>query len=188
MSKSSKKLRNQLDQGASVNEQTGEAMLAPIDVAHSRKQYVGFRDTELGYATRREPRINPARDAVSSDLSEPQYQHGLIWQQRGGGQRDYPDGGRLGVKAVHRHDYGLGPAVARPTDLGADPIDTPVAHDYRRAPEGPGLDVLSKYVDARRHLPELTEGNGYPNLPRYHQLSPQVTMGDELYAPFEGRQ
>ncbi len=75
-------------------------------------------------------------------------------------------------------------------DAGHEPVDSPVEHDYLRQPEGPrpGDGGLLKYVNAAQLLPQPTGfGSGSPRLPYYHQLSPQVTMGDDLYRPFDPR-
>lgn len=184
MSKKSRKLRANLDQGRSANEQTGEPALAPIDVAHSRKQYVGWRDTELGYNVRQEPRMSdPAHQAVN--LQQGQFEHAL-WRPRGmPGIQDYPDGGSGGppqgkIKAVHHHDYGLGPLVRRPADLGHDPIEDSADADYLHNPTGPRPDVLDKYVGASALLPQPTgPGSGFP---LEHTASQFETMGDDIGA------
>ena len=165
----------------------------PLDVAHSRRSYVGGGGDQLGYQIRRQPHMSdPARDTVnplrvSGDLQEGQYEHAILRTRGMPGIRDAADGSPrpYGIRAVHR--FGLGDAVTRPADEGTDPGANPVDTDYRRRPQGPRPGVLDKYVAARSILPSSTEGQGYPRLPYYHQLSPQVTMGDDLYAPFDPR-
>ena len=135
----------------------------PVDQHHTRRETVGYG--QFPQDARRQlamPGHQLERTVVN--LSAPQLVHGATTRPRGmPGKRDAADGtpratGR--IKAVIRHDYGLGSAVSRPADLGADPIDTPVAHDYLHQSSGPRPDVLSKYVDCRRHLPELTRSYG----------------------------
>jgi len=177
------------ERGTDWGSPANSASPLPPDQHGTKRCYMGHG--VLPVDSRRQPAMpgdELARQLIN--LSSPQIVHTATTRPRGmPGKETYPGSGPTGrVKAVIRHDYGLGPLVTRPADLGADPVDTPAAHGYLRAPEGPGPDVLSKYVAARGMLPEQTAGSGYPRLPRYHQLSPQVTMGDELYAPFEGRQ
>lgn len=159
------------------------------DAVHVRRDYVGYGQFEPD--SRRQPaRAGDEIARLVINLSAPQLVHGATTRPRGmPGKRDFSDGtGLTGrIRAVIRHDYGLGNLVTRPADEGTDPIENSVDTPYRRQPQGPRPDVLDKYVGCRRHLPELTEGQGYPRLPYYHQLSPQACMGDDLYAPFDQR-
>ena len=103
------------------------------------------------------------------------------------GKRDFADGtGRATgrIKAVITHGgYGLGPLVQRAADMGHDPGADQVNAGYLRNPQGPRPDVLDKYMNAAALVPAPTGyGNGYPRLPRYHQLSAMPVMGDDLYA------
>lgn len=118
-------------------------------------------------------------------VSPAQIQHaGLIQRRRGmPGKRDYPAGTPQGkVKAVITH--GLGSAVARPADLGADPLSTPVGTDYLHQ-HGPSRDPYARYVAARGMLPPASGPHG--GLPRWHELSSQRTFGDDITAAFGGQ-
>ena len=127
---------------------------------------------------------------IVTNVSAPQLVHGAT---RGmPGKVDAADGtprtsGR--IKAVITHGgYGLGPLVQRAADLGHDPGADQANAGYMRNPQGPRPDVLAKYMGAATLVPAPTGyGNGYPRLPRYHQLSPQPCMGDDLYAPLGQR-
>jgi hypothetical protein len=164
---------------------TGASPL-PVDQHHTRRSYVGYG--QLPPDVRRQPALAGDELArIVTNVSPAQLVHGAT---RGmPGKRDAADGtprtsGR--IKAVVR--YGLGPLVQRAADLGHDPIEQSLDTPYRRQPEGPRPDVLGKYMSAAELVPAPTGyGNGYPRLPRYHQLSPQVCMGDDLYAPFDQR-
>ena len=160
----SKALRANLTQGSSPNEQTGGAVWGPVNVAHSRKTYMGWKNPDLGYATRTDPRMSD-RAAEAIALQQGQYQHAL-WRQRGmPGKRDYADGGSVGslspsgrIKASHQ--FGLGPLVQRAADLGHDPIN--------------------KYVGARELL-GLTSPGGHIHL---HERSAFPTMGTDILSHF----
>ena len=155
------------------------------DAVHVRRNYVGFG--QFAPDSRRQPaRAGDELARLVINLSSPQIVHTATVRPRGmPGIADYPGSGPLGkVKAVHR--FGLGSAIDRPADEGVDPAANAVSTPYRRE-QGPRPDVLDKYVAARSILPSSTEGQGYPRLPYYHQLSPQVCMGDDLYAPFDQR-
>ena len=94
-------------QGSSANEQTGEPVWveAPPDVAHSRRSYMGWKNPELGYNTRKEPRMGDELLRMAGNLQQGQYEHAL-WRRRGmPGVQDHPDGGSKGppqgkIKAV----------------------------------------------------------------------------------------
>ena len=155
----------------------------PLDQHHTRRETVGYG--EFPPDVRRQPALAGSELArIVTDVSPAQLIHGAT---RGmPGKRDFADGtGRPSgrIKAVIHHDYGLGSLVTRTADEGHDPLSTPIAHDYRRAPKGPRPDQLSKYVDAARHIPVPTGwGSGYP---REHEQSAFVTAGDEIIATFE---
>ena len=172
---------------------TGASPL-PLDQHHTRRATVGYG--EVPPDTRRQPALAGDELArIVTNVSAPQLVHGATTRPRGmPGKRDAADGtpratGR--IKAVIKHGgYGLGPLVTRPADLGHDPGAEASARgiDYRHQTAGPGSGYLSQYVDAARHVPAPTSyGSGYPRLPRYHQLSRQVCMGEDLYAPFDQR-
>ena len=130
----------------------------PSTSAIPRISYVVYG--ELGQDARLQP--GKAGDELARtviNLSAPQLVHSAT---RGGGQRDYPDGGRHGIKAVIRHGDGLGSAYARPGPEGVDPID--------------------KYVGCRPHLPPPSGPHGQPA--RLHELSQMDVMGSDL-SPFE---
>ena len=104
-------------------------------------------------------------EQMAHNISWPQQQLGLIRRQRGmHAKQDYPDGtGReMKIKAAIRH-VGLGPAVQRPADLGHEPGTDQVGHRLPPQPgSAPGPDVLAKYVDAARHVPQPTGfGSGF---------------------------
>jgi hypothetical protein len=122
---------------------------------------MGWRSPDLGYATRREPRIDPSSHDVVA-LQQPQYENAIM-VQRGGGQVDAPDGTPR-IRAGIRHDYGLGPAYARPGPEGRDPI-------------------IGKYGnDIRQLIPPPSGVHG--QFPREHQLSDCDVMGSDLLASF----
>jgi hypothetical protein len=102
------------------------------------------------------------------------------------GKADYPGTGPQGkVKAVLRHDYGLGPLVHRVADAGHDPLSSAVDVDYLHN-QSPRPGDLSRYMGAASLIPAPTGSvSGYPRLPRYHQLSAMPVMGDDLYLPFD---
>jgi hypothetical protein len=130
-----KALKANLDQGSSPNEQTGEPVLTPLNLAHSRKQYMGYRNTELGYSTRSEPRMTDLPHDVVA-LQQGQYEHALLWRQRG----STPTARK--IKAVITHQN-LGSAYARPGPSAPDP--------------------LSRYMGAKEILPPCEYGSGYPH-------------------------
>lgn len=194
MNNNKKKTKANFQQGQAVAEREtaagwGGPATVPVDQYHTRRQYMGG---EFPQDARRQPALagdELARTVVN--LSAPQIVHTATTRPRGmPGKRDAADGtprtsGR--IKAVV--SYGLGPLVSRAADLGHDPIEQSLDTPYRRQPEGPRPGTLDKYIGAASLVPAPTGyGNGYPRLPRYHQLSPQPCMGDDLYAPFDGRE
>ena len=102
-----------------------------------------------------------------------------IYPERGTGDTGKvvgPDGTPR-IRAVHRHDYGLGPLVRRPADLGHDPADTPVETDYLHN-RGPSPNASAKYVGAAGVLAQpSTARQGFP---RHHEASVFATWGDDI--------
>jgi hypothetical protein len=141
---------------------TGASPL-PLDQHHTRRSYMGYG--ELPQDTRRQlamPGDELAR--IVTNVSAPQIVHTATTTRRGmPGIADEPGSGPLGkVKAVIRHDYGLGPLVDRPADEGRDPID--------------------RYVGARALIPPPTgPRSGHSRL---HENSQFETAGDDLLAAF----
>jgi hypothetical protein len=157
----------------------------PVDQHYTRRGYMGYG--QLPPDTRRQPALAGDELArIVTNVSPAQLIHGATTRPRGmPGKETYPGGGPTGhIKAVHR--FGLGPLVRRPADEGHDPGIDAVNADYLHNPRGPRPDVLDKYVGAASLLPAPTGyGSGYPQLPRYHQLSAMPVMGDDLYRPFD---
>jgi hypothetical protein len=116
-------------------------------------------------------------ERMAANASAAQYAH-ADWVRRGMPcKQDFPDGtGRATGRIKAVHSFGLGPNVAMAADLGHDPIDTPIDHDYRRQPEGPVPGALDKYVGAAGVLAQpVGNASGFP---RDHERSQFVTMGE----------
>jgi hypothetical protein len=152
----------------------------PLDQHHTRRSYMGYG--ELPQDARRElalPGDELARLVVN--VSPAQIVHTAMTRPRGmPGKRVFADGtGPTGrIKAVHRQDYGLGPAYARPAAEGHDPGADQVDTDYLHQPSGPRPGVLDKYMGAAQLLPQPTGyGSGFPT---EHAGSQLPVMGDEL--------
>ena len=170
-----KKTKSNFAQGQAVSErETADGWGSPADSASPlRPDQHGTRRTYMGHGvlppdSRRQPAMpgdELARQLIN--LSSPQIVHTATTRPRGNpGIADYPGSGPTGKgKAVHRFDYGLGPAVARPADLGRDPID--------------------KYVGCRPLLPPASGPHG--QIPRWHELSDNWVAGDDITSVFGGQ-
>lgn len=129
----------------------------PLDQHHTRRQYMGYG--QLPQDARRQLAVpGDELERIVTNVSACQLVHGAT--RRGmPGKATYPGSGPQGkIRAVHR--FGLEPAVHRVADAGHDPGSDQVNVDYLREPQGPRPDVLAKYVDAARHVPEPTGCGG----------------------------
>jgi hypothetical protein len=154
----------------------GRCTMAPIPGCHGGSQVMDGTGVVTS-PTNRELMGN-SLERLAANACVGQFVHAqTIAMQRPEGKRDFPDGtGRATgrIKAVHQ--FGLGPNVAIAADLGHDPIDTPIDHDYRRQPEGPVPSALDKYVGAAGVLAQpVGNASGFP---RDHERSQFVTMGE----------
>jgi hypothetical protein len=187
--------RKSFDQGRSTGEAEGTPLYGGPDqfrrVSGGVDGYMGAAELLPADSGRRNEPVNgniaPERHEVmgtwalraAENLAEPQMAHGLTRLLRGmPDKQDYPDGGSKGppqgkIKAVHQHDYGLGPAYARPGP--GDPVNTTAPTDYFRRPAGP----LDRYMGAKELLPSAEYGSG---IPREYTRSRFPTMGDDLIA------
>jgi hypothetical protein len=177
------------DQGASAAEREAFPEGPKFDQMGVRREYVGLG--QLARDTRRQPVMGDELVRMAGNLSSPQMQHGLIWEQRGGTsqKQNFPDGTGHGglrspspsgkIKATIRYDNGLGPAYARPGPSGHDPAATDQPTDYLHNSEG-----LERYVGAKDILQPSEYGSGFPVT---HRLSQFPVMGDDIIGGFAGR-
>jgi hypothetical protein len=160
--------RNQPIRGSATLERVGDTqgqrIAAGVDVLESpsRREVMGL-----------------VAERMAATMSMPQAQLGLIRRQRGpDALQDYPDGTGRPHGGHIRAKISLGPAVARPADLGHDPIEDSVDVDYLHNPAGPSRDVLDKYVAAASLIARPTGwGSGFTRL---HEGSQFETMGQQI--------